>query len=155
MSAIRSSSPEIVCYCSMNTEEKYEISNTDEKIVEHGVLRQNVQHWLFSQRHEWGLPLLEYHAVDPETSKHLRNGGTYLRANCSCTALKMDTASSSDISVYTWNGKGFSVHSILVCMGGQGKFHLFLNSVIDGDEWSTSRSGRFTSGKRTPITTEL
>jgi len=32
------------------------------------------------------------------------------------------------------------------CIGGnEAQFHLFLNSALDGGDWSTSRPGRFTS----------
>jgi hypothetical protein len=29
--------------------------------------------------------------------------------------------------------------------------HAFLTSKLDGDEWSTSRPGRFTTGERAPV----
>jgi hypothetical protein len=40
-----------------------------------------------------------------------------------------------------------------VCGGGEQKFHAFLTSALDKDEWSASRSGRSISGNELPVRT--
>jgi hypothetical protein len=41
-------------------------------------------------------------------------------------------------------------HAMKTYWGSGGILHAFLTSVLDGDEWSTSRPGIFTSGKMDP-----
>jgi len=52
-----------------------------------------------------------------------------------------------------WTGKGEVVpaHAKKEYSGSRGTAPLIFNPALDGDEWSTSRPGRFTPGKRTSI----
>ena len=52
-----------------------------------------------------------------------------------------------------WTGKGavVSVHATKEYSGSRGTVPATLNPALDGDEWSISRPGRFTTGKRTSI----
>jgi len=53
----------------------------------------------------------------------------------------------------SWTGKGaiVTVHATKEYSGSRGTAPAILHPALDGDEWSTSRNGRLTTGKRSSI----